>query len=81
MPEKEVIWTTITFLSLQNLNNVETMSLSEQFIYTMIAFLGKEHVFLDEDMKILLANFVQTTFTTQDSLNFNSKFGGKIYQT
>lgn len=78
LPEKEVIWTTITLLSLQNLNNVKTMSMTEQFIYTMIAFLGKENAFLDPDIKTLLANFVQTTFKSQALLNFNSKFGGKL---
>lgn len=78
LPEKEVIWTTITFLSLQNLNGIKTLSTTEQFIYTMIAFLGKEHIFLDADVKVLLANFVRTTFTTQKSLNFNSKFGGTL---
>lgn len=50
--------------------------MTEQFIYTMIAFLGKENVFLDADMKTLLADFVQATFKSQSQLNFNSKFGG-----
>lgn len=77
LPEKEVISTTITFLTLQNLNDIESLSTSEQFIYTMIAFLGKEHVFLDPDMKTLLAEFVQT-FKSQEALDFDSKFGGKI---
>lgn len=76
LPEKEVICTTITFLSLQNLNGIGTLSLTEQFIYTMIAFLGKENIFLESDVKILLANFVQATFKSQKTLNFNSKFSG-----
>lgn len=79
LPEKEIIWTTITFLSLQNVNNVNTMSLTEQFIYTMIAFLGKENVFLDADIKTLLANFVQATFKSQSQLDFDSKFGGTFW--
>lgn len=79
LPEKEVIWTTITFLSLQNLNDVKSMSMTEQFIYTMIAYLSKDNVFLDPDIKTLLANFVQTNFKSQESLDFNSKFGGKIF--
>lgn len=78
LPEKEVIWTTITFLTLQNLNDIKSLSTSEQFIYTMIAFLGKENIFLDPDVKTLLADFVQT-FKSQEELNFNSKFGGKIH--
>lgn len=78
MPEKEVIWTTITFLSLQNLNGIKTLSSTEQFVYTMIAFLGKENVFLEPDIKVLLANFVRSTFTAQKLLNFNSKFGGTL---
>lgn len=76
LPEKEVILTTISFLSLQNLNGIKSLSLTEQFIYTMIAFLGKENIFLESDVRVLLANFVQTTFKSQKSLDFNSKFGG-----
>lgn len=78
MPEKEAIWTTITFLALQNNNDIKALNLTEQFVYTMIAFLGKENVFLEPDMKNLLAEFVQSTFKSQQSLNFNSKFAGKI---
>ncbi|XP_031621767.1 uncharacterized protein LOC116339840 [Contarinia nasturtii] len=78
LPEKETIWTTITFLSLLNSNNIKVLSPTEQFVYTMIAFLGKENVFLESDMKTLLANFVQLTFKSQQPLNFNSKFSGKF---
>lgn len=78
LPEKEAIWTTITFLGLQNNNDINVLNLTEQFIYAMIAFLGKENVFLEPDMKNLLAEFVQSTFKSQQSLNFNSKFAGKI---
>lgn len=77
-PEKDAIWTTITFLSLLNANNIKVLTKTEQFVYTMIAFLGKESVFLEPDMKVLLTNYVKSSFETQDSLNFNSKFSGKF---
>lgn len=79
MPEREAIWTTITFFSLLNINDIEVLSKTEQFVYTMIAFLGKDNIFLEPDMKSMLANFVQSSFASQESLNFNSKFSGKIW--
>lgn len=80
MPEKEAIWTTITFLSLLNANDIKVLKITEQFVYTMIAFLGKENVFLESDMKTLLANFVQLTFKSHKDLNFESKFNGIVLQ-
>lgn len=79
MPEREAIWTTITFFSLLNINDIKVLSKTEQFVYTMIAFLGKDNIFLEPDMKSMLANFVQSSFASQESLNFNSKFSGKIW--
>lgn len=79
MPEREAIWTTITFFSLLNINDIKLLSKTEQFVYTMIAFLGKDNIFLEPDMKSMLANFVQSSFVSQESLNFNSKFSGKIW--
>lgn len=79
MPEREAIWTTITFFSLLNINDIKVLSKTEQFVYTMIAFLGKDNIFLEPDMKSMLANFVQSSFVSQESLNFNSKFSGKIW--
>lgn len=72
LAEKDVISTTITFLTLQNANDMETLSKTEQFIYTMIAFLGKKNSFLDEDLKSILSKFVQTTFTSHASLDFDA---------
>lgn len=72
LPEKDVISSTIAFLSLQNANGMETLSKTEQFIYTMIAFLGKKNAFLDADMKMLLSKFVQTTFTSHAPLDFDA---------
>lgn len=79
MPEREAIWTTITFFSLLNINDIKVLSKTEQFVYTMIAFLGKDNIFLEPDMKSMLANFVQSSFASQESLNFNSKFSGKFW--
>lgn len=62
---------------LLNRNEINVLSKTEQFLYTMIAFLGKENTFLDPKVKECLANFVDTSFTSQTSLDFNWKLNGK----
>lgn len=78
LPEKEVISTTITFLRLQNANDLNVLSKTDQFIYTMITFLGKEDAFLDTDVKNLLTDFVHTTFQSQEQLDFDVDFDGRF---
>lgn len=77
MPEKEVILTTISFFMLMNSNNINVVNLSDQFLYTMITFLGKENAFLEAAVKNTLNEFVQNTFTSQEPLEFESKLSGR----
>lgn len=78
LPEKDVISSTIAFLSLQNANDLGMLNKTEQFVYTMIAFLEKKNSFLDEDIKSLLSKFVQSTFTSHASLDFDADLSSKL---
>lgn len=62
---------------LQNNNSLTVLSETEQFLYTMIAYLGKDNAFLYEDINKILTEFVATTFKCQKSLNFDSDFNGE----
>lgn len=77
LPEKDIIWTTLSFLSLQNANKVIALNPTEQLLYTMIAFLGKDCAFLEPATNTLLAKFISDTFKSQEDLDFNSDFNGK----
>lgn len=65
------------FFMLLNSNNLNVVNVSDQFLYTMITFLGKENAFLDVDVKNMLSEFVETTFTSQEPLDFESKLSGR----
>lgn len=78
LPEKEVVLTSISFFMLLNGNNLNVLNVTDQFLYTMIAFLGKENAFLDTHVGSVLANFVQSTFTSHESLDFASKLSGRL---
>lgn len=73
-----MILTTITFMKLQNVNDIKILTKTEQFIYTMIAFLGKTNVFLESNVKDAITEFVNATFTSQEHLDFDADFGGKF---
>lgn len=52
---------------------------TEQFLYTMIAFLGKNRTFLEEDVNALLATFIRQTFASRSqTFDFDSDFDGKF---
>lgn len=57
---------------------MNVLSQTEQFIYTMIAYLGKENAFLDTDIKNLLTTFVHSTFKSQEAFDFDADFHGKF---
>lgn len=76
LPEKEVVTASIKFMTLQNVNHIKILSPTEQFLYTMIAFLGKDNTFLDPDVNKMLAEFVEITFKDQQLLNFDNDFDG-----
>lgn len=77
LPEKEIVLASISLFMLLNGNNLNVLNITEQFLYTMIAFLGKDHAFLEPNVKGMLENFVDSTFISQDALNFESKLSGK----
>lgn len=79
MPEKDIIRTTFSFLTLLNANSVDILSPTEQLVYTMMAYLGKESTFLEEEINSLLATFVKRTFSTRSVFNLDDTFGGKFY--
>lgn len=67
----------MSFFMLMNSNSINVVNVSDQFLYTMITFLGKENAFLDEAVKNMLNEFVQNTFTSQEPLDFESKLSGR----
>lgn len=75
MAERDVIKTTFSFLSQLNANDIKVLNKTEQLIYTMIAFLGDESAFLDENINALLSTFVKRTFSNGPILNLEEKFG------
>lgn len=76
LSERDAIQTTISFFLLQNQNGIDIVTPTEQFFYTMIAFLGKENSFLDDDVNKILANFVQQTFKDPNVFNFETNLNG-----
>lgn len=78
MPEKDIIRTTFWFLSLLNANNIDILSHTEQLVYTMMAYLGKDSTFLEEEINSLLATFVKRTFSVRSVFNLDDTFGGNF---
>lgn len=79
VPERDTICTTLSFLLLQNANDVKILTKTEQFLYTMIAFLGKGNTFLDADVNQLLGQFVRDTFTDPKVFDFDAKLNRNFH--
>lgn len=77
MPEQDIIKTTFSFLSLLNVNQIDLLKPTEQLIYTMMAFLGKDCTFLEEEISSLLSTFVKNSFTKSSTFNLDDKFRGE----
>jgi len=75
MPERDVLKATFSFLSLINANNIRILNETEQLAHTMMAFLGKESTFLEEDIEALLSTFVKTAFANCSQFRLDDKFG------
>lgn len=55
------------------------ISTTDQFFYTMIAFLGKSNVFLEPEVNTLIASFVRETFLSKNlMLEFNTDSESKF---
>lgn len=78
LPERDTISTTLSFLLLQNANDIKILNRTEQFLHTMIAFLGKENTFLDADVSLMLNKFVRDTFTDPNSFDFDAILNRKL---
>lgn len=81
VPERDAIHTTLSFLLLQNANDIKVLNITEQLLYTMLAFLGKENSFLDADVSQLLTGFVRATFTDPKQFDFDAKLNRNLYQS
>lgn len=79
LPERDTICTTMSFLALQNANEIKIVNQTEQFLYTMIAFLGKENTFLDADVNQSLSKFVRGTFNDPKSFNFDAHLNRNLF--
>lgn len=52
---------------------------TDQFFYTMIAFLGKNNAFLEPEINTLLASFVRETFSSKSLVfQLNTESGSKF---
>lgn len=76
MAEHEVIRTTFSFLSLINANHIGILTPAEQLVYTMMAFLGKDCTFLEEELNSLLATFVRTSFAPTVIFDLDNRIAG-----
>ena len=77
LPEKELVETSLLFFALQNINKIDVISPTEQLIYTMIAFLGRDNSFLESPTNEILTKFVHDTFATSQTFDFAKKFNGE----
>lgn len=75
MPERDVLKATFSFMSLINANNIRLLNETEQLVYTMMAFLGKDCSFLEEDIEALLSTFVKTAFANCKPFRLEDTFG------
>lgn len=76
MPEPDIIKTTFSFLSLLNANQIDILKPTEQLFCTMMAFLGKDCTFLEEEINSLLSTFVKNAFAKPMTFNLDDKFRG-----
>lgn len=81
IPEGDTIRTTLSFLLLQNANDIKILNKTEQFLYTLIAFLGKENTFLDADVNQLLTRFVRNTFNDPKIFDFDANLNRNLFYT
>lgn len=75
MPERDVLKTTFSFLSLINANKIRLLNETEQLVHTLMAFLGQDSTFLEEDIEALLSTFVKIAFANCSQFRLEDKFG------
>lgn len=75
----DVIMITFNFIELLEKNNLQITSLTEKFMYLMMAFMGPNSEFLEPQMKVLLKRQVERFYDQclDEKLNFEGKFEGK----
>ncbi|XP_055384358.1 RNA polymerase II-associated protein 1 [Condylostylus longicornis] len=73
-PESEIVRITLTFTNVLEKNGVKIISPTEKLMYLMIAFMGKDSIFLEPDMKSQLKDYINDFFKMNLHTNFN--FGG-----
>lgn len=81
MPLDRVLITAcVSLTSLQQANGIQCVSPTEELLFLMMAFLGKEASFLDDDIKQILSVRVQAFFDQNCTVTFqlDQQFEGII---
>lgn len=78
--DRVLIAASVSLTSLQQANGIQCVTPTEELLFLMMAFLGKEACFLDDDIKQLLCVRVQAFFDQNSTVTFqlNQQFEGNI---
>lgn len=68
--DRVLITACVSLTSVQQANGIQCVTPTEELLFLMMAFLGKEVCFLDDDIKQLLSVRVQTFFDQNKNLTF-----------
>lgn len=79
--DRVLITACVSLTSLQQANGIQCVTPTEELLFLMMAFLGKEVCFLDDDMKELLSVRVQSFFghNKTNTFELDQQFEGISY--
>lgn len=78
--DRVLITACVSLTSLQQANGIQCLTPTEELLFLMMAFLGKDACFLDDDIKTLLSVRVQSFFDQNITVTFqlDQQFEGNI---